>query len=83
MRGIDPLAVRGTDPPRSLVPGATPQDTLLTITSTRTQPSTTINRGIFIVLMPAIFRPLRDIAYRVMHTKCVCTEQTYWDCVFF
>ena len=55
-RGIVPVAARGTEAPvRGAVPGTAPQDALLTITSTRTQPCTPINWGVFVGPMPAVF----------------------------
>ena len=72
IRGIVPVADRATEVPRFEAPGTAPQDALLTITFIRTQPCTPISWGVFIGLMPAVFYPLLDIAYRVMHTKRIC-----------
>ena len=63
IRGIALVAERGTE---AITCGAvvvtTPIDSLLTITFILTQPCTAINWGAFVVLMPAVFYPLRDIA---------------------
>ena len=71
--GIVPDAVRRTEDPRPVVHGTAPQYAHSIITSTRTEPFTPINYGVFKDFVPAVFYPFTNITDRFVHPEVIRT----------
>ena len=71
--GIVPDAVRRTEDPRPVVHGTAPQYAHSIITSTRTEPFTPINNGVFKDFAPTVFYPFTNITDRFVHPEVIRT----------
>ena len=72
--GRDPAAVRGTEEPRFVVPGAAAQHTRGTISHL---PGAPVGRGTRIVIVPTVLRPFEHVAQDVIQSKGVRLERAH------